>query len=131
MHLSMISYISNALKRFHHKPLEKPQDQPHPHIKSNYGAKSQYTDNPDTPPLLRNIDIKFIQEVVVTLLYCARSVDITMLIAFRSIKVQQAAPTETTMTKVNQLLDYATSHPDAIVTYTAIDMVLAGHSSAS
>ncbi len=35
------------------------------------------------------------------------------------------------MIKVKQFLDYASTHPDAIVTYQASDMVLTGHSDAS
>ena len=35
------------------------------------------------------------------------------------------------MTKVKQLLDYASTHPDAIVTYTVSNMLLAGHSDVS
>ena len=35
------------------------------------------------------------------------------------------------MKKVKQLLDYAATHPDAIVTNNASDMVLAAHSNAS
>jgi hypothetical protein len=35
------------------------------------------------------------------------------------------------MKKVQQFLDYASTHPDAIVTYHASDMVLVGHSNAS
>ena len=35
------------------------------------------------------------------------------------------------MKKVKQFLDYAATHPDAIVTYRASDMVLAAHSDAS
>jgi hypothetical protein len=32
---------------------------------------------------------------------------------------------------VHQFLDYATTHPNAIITYQASDMVLASHSNAS
>ena len=35
------------------------------------------------------------------------------------------------MKKVKQFLDYAATHPDAIITYHASNMVLAGHSDAS
>ncbi len=35
------------------------------------------------------------------------------------------------MSKVKQFLDYAATHPDAIVTYQASNMVLAAHSDAS
>ena len=54
-----------------------------------------------------------------------------MIAALGSIATQQAHPTENTRRKVKQLLDYATTHPDAIVTYRASNMILAGHSDAS
>ena len=47
------------------------------------------------------------------------------------IATQQANTTENTMKKVTQFLDYAAFHPDAIITYNASNMVLAGHSDAS
>jgi len=85
----------------------------------------------DASPPLDKAGKKFIQEVCGTLLYYARAVDCTMLAALGSIATQQANPTQLTLTKTRQLLDYATTHPDAIVTYRASDMVLAGHSDAS
>jgi hypothetical protein len=54
-----------------------------------------------------------------------------MLTALGSIAAQQANPTKNTMIKVKQFLDYAFTHPDAIMTYQASDMVLAAHSDAS
>jgi hypothetical protein len=71
---------------------------------------------------------KIIQEVIGTLLYYARCVNSTMLASLGSITTQQANRTENTMKKVQLFLDYASTHPDAIVTYHASDMVLAGHS---
>jgi hypothetical protein len=53
-----------------------------------------------------------------------------MLTALGSIATQQANPTKNTMIKVKQFLDYAFTHPDAIVTYQASDMVLTAHSGA-
>ena len=53
-----------------------------------------------------------------------------MLTALGSIAVQQANPTEHTMQKVKQLLHYAVTHPDAILSYHASDIVIAGHSDA-
>ena len=35
------------------------------------------------------------------------------------------------MRKIKQLLDYAATHPDAVVTYRSSNMVLAAHSNAS
>jgi len=54
-----------------------------------------------------------------------------MLAALGSIATQQATPTENTLKKIKQLLDYAATHPDAAVTYRASDMILAAHSDAS
>jgi hypothetical protein len=81
--------------------------------------------------LLPNKDKKFIQEVIGTFLYYARCIDSTMLAALGTIATQQANPTQNTMKKVQQFLDYASTHPDAIVTYPASDMVLAEHSNTS
>ena len=53
-----------------------------------------------------------------------------MLTALGYIEAQQANLTDHTMKKVKQFLDYASTHPDAILTYHKIDMVLAGHSDA-
>ena len=64
---------------------------------------------------------------MVTLLYYARAVNPTMLTSRGSISAQQANPTEKTMQNVRLLLDYVDSHPDAILTYQASEMVLAGH----
>jgi hypothetical protein len=50
--------------------------------------------------------------------------------ALGSLATQQANPNEHTVAKVTQFLDYASTHPNAIVTYHASDMVLAGHSNA-
>jgi hypothetical protein len=81
--------------------------------------------------LLPNKDKKFIQEVIGTFLYYARCINSTMLAALGSIATQQANPTQNTIKKVQQFLDYASTHPDAIVTYHTSDMVLAGHSNTS
>jgi hypothetical protein len=51
--------------------------------------------------------------------------------ALSEISSQQAAPTENTMKRVNQFLDYIWAHPDAIIRYHASDMILNVHSDAS
>jgi hypothetical protein len=54
-----------------------------------------------------------------------------MLTALSSLPSEQAAPTEKTMQKCLQFLDYAASQKDAIVTYLASNMRLAIHSNES
>ncbi len=83
------------------------------------------------PPPLSKENKKYIQEVAGTFLYYAQCVDGTMLTGLGSIATQQANLAENTMIKVQQLLDYGFTHPDAIVIYQASDMVLAAHSDAS
>ncbi len=65
-----------------------------------------------------------------TLLYYARAVDPTLLTALSAIASQQANPTQATMDKVRQLLDYVASQEEAILTYRASNMILAVHSNA-
>ena len=74
---------------------------------------------------------RYIQQVVGTFLFYGRAVDGTMLPALSAIASSQAAPTQATIDKIELFLDYADSHPDAIVTYRASKMILALHSDAS
>ena len=68
VHLSILSYVQDALKHFHHEHPHKPQDQPHPHAKPTYGAKLQYADGEDKSPAVSPAEKKFIQEVTGTFL---------------------------------------------------------------
>ncbi len=53
-----------------------------------------------------------------------------MLPALETLATRQAMPTKNTMKKIKQFLDYASTNSDAIVTYHASNMVLAGQSNA-
>ena len=131
VHLSMLGYVAEDLTIFRHKHLRKTQDQTYPHTKQNYCAKAQYAKATDeSPPLSKEHNV-FVQEVTVTLLYYAREVDPTMLTSLGSTAEQKSNPIEQTMQKLKQLLDYTASHTDAILTYQATEMVLAGHSDTS
>ena len=131
VHLSMPGYVKKALKRFQHQTPTKPQNQPHPHIPPKYGAKVQYAEPEDTTPKLNKEEKKFIQEVTGTFLFYARAIDSTMLTALSALASEQANPTEATMKKCKQFLDYAASQEEAVITYKASDMKLAIHSDAS
>jgi hypothetical protein len=130
VHLSMPTYVENALKHFKHPPPIMPQDQPHPHVKKTYGAKVQHAKPINNSPPLDKAGKKFIQEVTGVFLFLARAVDSTMLTLLNALASEQAAPTENTMQKCLQFLDYAALQEDAIVTYRASDMKLAIHSDA-
>jgi hypothetical protein len=131
VHLSMPGYVEKAQKRFQHPPPEVKQNQPHPHVSKNYGAKIQHATAPDDSSPLNKNGKKFIQEVTGVFLFLTRAVDSTMLTLLSALASEQATPTEKTMQKCLQFLDYAASQDDAIVTYRASDMKLAIHSDAS
>jgi len=129
--LSMPGYCKKAGYRFHHPVPIKPQHQPYPHTVRTYGAKQQFVDSEDTSALLSKSDKTYVQEVIGVFLYYARAVDCTMLPALGSLATQQSAPTQNTLMKIHQFLDYAMTHPNAIITYRASNMTLAVHSDAS
>ena len=130
VHLSMPGYSNEALQRFRHDSAKR-NDQPHEHSVPAYGARVQYAKKLDESPVIGPADKLFIQQVTGTFLYYARAVDSTMLVALSTIASQQANPTEETMRKTLQFLDYVATHPDAILTYSASNMVLNVHSDAS
>jgi UDP-N-acetylglucosamine 2-epimerase len=73
----------------------------------------------------------YVQEVIGTFLYYTRCVVASMLPALGMLATQEASPTKNTMKKIKQFLDFAATHPDAVVTYHATNTVLAGHSNAT
>ena len=95
-----------------------------------YGATIQYAKKIDTSKKLGPVDTKFIQQVTRTYLCYERAVYATMLAALRTIAADQSGPTAKTMAKTLKLLDYVATHPGAILTYSASDMVLNVHSNA-
>jgi hypothetical protein len=127
----MPGYIERALQRFEHPQPAKPQHSPHKWQKPSYGAKVQYALEPDDSPALTAADTTRVQEVLGTLLFYARAVDVTMLPAIGTIATQQASATEETLEATTHLLNYCATHPDAIVRFSASDMVLHVDSDAS
>ena len=123
----MLGYVEEAFTRFRHKHPRKPQDQLYTCINPKYGVKAQYAEVIDKSPPLSKEHKKIVQEFMGTLFYYVRAVDTTMLTSLCYIAAQQANPTEQTMQKLKQFLDYAASHPDSVTTYQASEMVLAGH----
>eukprot|EP00957_Ditylum_brightwellii_P054336 4116842-Ditylum_brightwellii.AAC.1 len=86
---------------------------------------------PDMSDPFNKIGIKKIQAIIGTLLYYARQLDPTMLIAIGTIAAAQSKGTEATAKAVEHLLDYCVSHPNATIRYTLSNMVLKVHSNAS
>jgi hypothetical protein len=127
----MPGYISQALHNFQQAHPDNPQHAPHQHKEPQYGTKVQLTDPADNSPALYKEGIKRLQQVIGTLLYCARAVDSTMLVALSDLASAQSQGTDATQLASAQLLDYCATHPDASIQYCASEMVLQIHSDAS
>ncbi len=54
-----------------------------------------------------------------------------MLPALGMLATQQAMPTKNKIRKIKLFLNYASTNPDAVITYHASNVVLAGHSDES
>ena len=97
--ISMPGYIKKLLLKYKHRMPTKPQHCPYAPAPKQYGAKAQ------APLQLSPDKIKEIQRVIGSILYYARAVDITVLMALSSIAIEQSKGTTNTMEKAKQLLD--------------------------
>ena len=124
--ISMPDYIRNALKKLLYKTKVYPQYSPHEHTAVNWTNKGerQYAQQPDDSPFLDKTDTTYVQSAVGCFLYYARALDSTMLPALNQIASQQAQRTQRVMKKIQRLLDYANTHPNAYIRFYASDMQL-------
>ena len=127
----MPNYVQKQLVKYKRARPKRPQHCPYAPNPVNYGKKSDEIIHEPESPFLDKKDKKFIQQVVGSLLYYARAVDMTILHALSEIASQQAKPTQRTMERVEQLLDYMHTHPNAKIRFRASDMILNIHSDAS
>jgi hypothetical protein len=79
--ISMPGYVAKALQRFEHPSTSRKQDSPHAWTKPDNGAKQQLTPPIDDSRNLEASEKLSIQEIVGTLLYYGRAVDMTQLVA--------------------------------------------------
>jgi hypothetical protein len=107
------------------------QHAPHRWIPPTYGAQIQYAPEEDNTQPLDVKGIKRLQEVIGTLLFSARAVDNTMLVALGTLAAAQTKGTTSTMDALIHLLDYAATHPDAAIRFHRSAMILYVHSDAS
>ena len=129
--ISMPGFIERALLRFKHNKPARAQHSPHRAAPTIYGAKQQLTPEPDNTPLLDAAGNKTVQEIIGTLLYYARAVDPTLLVALSTLATQQTNGTKQTMMDITHLLNYCATHPNAIIRYKRSDMILHVESDAS
>ena len=83
-----------------------------------------------SPPTTED-EKKYMQRVLGSFLYYAHAIDLSILHALSAIASKQATPTKQSLARVQQLLDYMVTNPNAVVRFYASDMVLNLHSDAS
>ena len=113
-----------ALRKFQHKPPARPQDAPHPLNKPAYGKHIQLATQNISAPKINSVDTNRVQSINCNFLYYARAVDPTILLSLNEISICQSAPTQDTMDICNQVLYYASTHPNATIRYHASNMIL-------
>ncbi len=113
--ISMPVYIKKLLLKYKHRMPTKPQHCPYAPAPKQYGAKAQAPLPVNISLKLSPKEIKVIQQVIGSILYYARAVDITVLMALSSIDIEQSNSTTNTMEKAKQLLDYIATYPDATI----------------
>ncbi len=96
-----------------------------------YGTDTQSPLPSDDTQKLTDSEIKQVQKIIGSILYYARAVDMTVLMALSTIASEQMKGTERTSGKDYQVLDYLATHPNATVKFCASDMVMNIHSDAS
>ena len=90
-----------------------------------YGTEAHQSPLPqDNSRTLTDKEIKQVQKIAGSILYYARAVDMTILMALSLIASEQTKGTERTFKKAYQVLNYLASHPDAVVRFQASDMVM-------
>ena len=127
--LSMPGYILKVLQRF--APLLKAgANSPAVYIPPTYGV-GQQTPHIDTSTRLSPTETTTLQEIVGSLLYYARGVDVTILPAVTHLSSLQSQPTQDVLMAAHRLLAYCARYPNNALRYHACDMILHIQSDAS
>ena len=120
----MPKYVEKTLNKLKYQCRKGTQHAPHKWTIPIYGKNCQYTPPEDTSELLDKHGIKYTQQTVGSFLYYGRAVDNTILTAINDISAMQAKPTKITQQKIQMLLDYLNTYPNAKVRFYASDMKL-------
>ena len=131
---SIPEYCIKALIRFKHPKATKPQHSPYPYQPPKYGQSIQYAVQSidSTKYKLTPLQLQTIQEIVGTFRFYADAVDSTMIMPVSALLTDtNNIETSGLDRRKNHFLDYAATHPDAKLKYTASDMHLWAHTDAS
>ena len=129
--ISMPGYIAKKLQEYNHIKSKAIQNCPYTPAPKQFGSEAQRPLPPDSSPRLDKKGIRRVQQIVGSILYYARAVDMTVLMALSTLAIEQTKATEKTLSKCFQLLDYLAHHSNAKVRFYSSDMIMNIHSDAS
>ena len=114
----------NRIEKSQYRPPVRPQDTPHLWNKHVYGKHIQLATQQSSAPKINSIDTNRVQSINGTFLYYSWEVDPTILTYLNEISTFQSTPTQYKMDKLNQVLDYASTHPNKTIHYHTRDVML-------
>ncbi len=123
--------IKKKLQEYGHVVPNRIQSCPYAPEPKQFGATAQTPAPPDDMPKLNDAGIKRVQKIVGSILYYARAVNMTVLMALSSIAMEQTKATNQTLERCIQLLDYLASNNPAKVRFQASDVIMNIHSNTS
>ena len=121
--ISMSGYILKQLQKYKHDCPKRSQHCPYSPLPKLYGSEAQHPLPPNKSPPLSKDNIKHKQQIIGSILYYARAVDLTVLMALSTIASKQSNGMQNTMMKTKQLMDYLATHPNATVRFHTSDMI--------
>jgi hypothetical protein len=95
----MPGYVRRQLLKYKHVTTSRPQHCPYSPKPKKYGSEAQAPLSIDTSRPLGDKEIKVVQKIVGSILYYARAVDMTVLMALSTIASEKMKGTERTMRK--------------------------------
>ena len=111
--ISMPGYVKKKLQEYNHIVSWKGQTCPYSPAPKQYGSEAQAPLPPNTSKLLLKAGIKRVQKIVGTILYYARAINMTDIMALSTIALEQMKATVKTMHQCMQLLDYLSFNLEA------------------
>jgi hypothetical protein len=131
VNISMPGYVKKKLQEYHHIVSKCIQFCPYMPAPKQFRSEAQSPLPPDLLPKLDKAGIKNIQKVVGSILYYARAINMTVLMALSTIAAEQMIAMERTLAKCTQMLDYLAHNATAKVRFHASYMIMNINSDAS
>ena len=118
MYISMPGYVKDSLHKFQNPTPTRPQHSPHKWTAPQYRSTAPQMVHPTDNYLVLNPDeANNVQQIVGTILYYGRAVDLTMLVALNTIAAEKSKIAQEKAVKVVQLINYIATQPEAITRY--------------